>query len=91
MNETYFVIAVNNDGDVSTSIMDKDTLLKQITPDEYGETYYGKVTFLTARQFAESSPQYWGQYSNGSDAVLAIIKGAVIEPTPVKIVTAYRV
>ena len=73
----YFVIR-NSDGDTSVEMLDKDTLLERITPDEE----YGNKGFIT--KIKEQDTNYWG------DDIL-IIKGDIVSPEVEKTITKYTI
>lgn len=44
----YAIITNSENGDgIQVDIVDRDTLLDRITPDDNGDSYYGKKTILT--------------------------------------------
>ena len=73
----YFVIR-NSDGDTSVEMLDKDTLLGRITPDEE----YGNKGFIT--KIKEQDTNYWG------DDIL-IIKGDIVSPEVEQTITKYTI
>ncbi len=77
-------MSVSEDGDMSVSVVDEAELLKRITPDEDGETYYGDTSFLSEQDLAKNGdPMYWSKR-------LLIIRGEVVVPRPKKVVSAYE-
>ena len=77
----YFII-FNSDGDTYVSKESKDELLKSITPNEYGDTDFGKVEFL--QDVPKSDTNYWG------DGLL-IIKGEIVIPEVKEAVSRYDI
>jgi hypothetical protein len=81
MVEDYFVVRSGEDRTVIEK-MSKDRLTKLITPDENGDTDYGKnITFLNT--IPDNDDGYWIGVPNNS---LLIIKGEIIIPKAVKVV-----
>jgi hypothetical protein len=74
--EKYFIIT-NSDGDTYVDTVTKDELIKRLE-----ENYYGNVDFLTSAP--KNYTNYWG------DGVL-IIKGEVVTPNPVEVVTKFNI
>jgi hypothetical protein len=82
MSQGYFVLRVSDDGDVSfDGPLSSDELRKRITPDDDGETYYGRRI-----GFADSVPGFLGLL----DGRILIVKGEVVVPQPVQTVTEYK-
>jgi hypothetical protein len=74
--EKYFIIT-NLDGDTYVDTVTKDELIKRLD-----ENDYGNIEFLTSAP--KNCTNYWG------DSVL-IIKGEVVTPNPVKVVTKFDI
>lgn len=72
----YFLIHVTEDGDVYVKQYKKDDLLKVIK-----DGYFGDMSFL--EHIEEENPQYWG-------ANTLIIRGEIVTPKPVEVVTDYE-
>ncbi|SNS23026.1 hypothetical protein SAMN05446037_1006127 [Anaerovirgula multivorans] len=80
----YFVIQNNADG-VCIDSVDEKTLLERLRTDEQGESYYG-----ADMEFLDYLPDiYAGSFMWGDDNHVVIIKGNVVVPKPVKVVTEY--
>lgn len=82
----YFIIR-NSDGDTHIEPVSKEKLMKVISPDEDGNTYYGHIDNIT---FLDAIPEntdtnYWG-----SDKVL-IIKGEIVTPKPKEVIKTYEI
>lgn len=77
MKETYFVIN-NSDGDTTVSEFTKETLLKAIQ-----ENYWGNKEILKSIPVNDDT-NYWGEG-------LLIIKGSVVVPTPKQVITKYDI
>ena len=81
----YFVIT-NSDGDTRVTPVSKETLMKEITPDEDGNTDYGhidNITFLDAIP-EDTDTNYWGEG-------ILIIKGEVVTPRPKEVVKTLEI
>lgn len=76
----YFVIT-GGDGEAFAEKVTEEVLLKRITPDGNGNTYYGKNP-----KYLEKLPDVLGHLD--TDEVV-IIKGEVVVPKPVVTVTQY--
>jgi hypothetical protein len=74
----YFMIS-NDDGDTYIEEIDPGKLLKDISNGDYGD----EPTFLD--KMPDKSPNYWPECS------YLIIKGEIVAPRPVQIVTEYRI
>lgn len=72
----YFVVSFSEDGDVSLGQMDKTELLKRLTPDHYGDTYYGPNPTI-ANGLPANPDSFVG---------LVIIKGEIVVPVERKVV-----
>jgi hypothetical protein len=82
MSQGYFVLRVSDDGDVAfDGPLSSDELRKRITPDDDGETHYGRHV-----GFADHVPGFLGLL----DGKVLIIKGEVVVPQPVQTVTEYK-
>ena len=79
--DQYFIIRGSCDG-TSCSQMTREQLLKNITPDKDGETYYG---WREAEVLAEL-PDDISSFSG-----LVIIKGRIVVPTAKQTVTQYEI
>ena len=75
----YFVIVGSEDGGCSCKKMTKEQVLKVLTPDEYGDLYYGK------REVLKELPT---QIDNFVDMV--IIKGEIVVPKVKEVVKEYE-
>jgi hypothetical protein len=78
----YFIISTSEDGDVSMDSVDKEELLKRITPDEHGETYYGH------REIRDTLPMFRDLQAK---AGIYIIKGDLVIPRPAEVVKTFEV
>jgi len=79
MTETpddYFIIRCSEDG-ATVEAVDRDTLLSRVASGYYG-------TQETFRSVPNRDPNYWG------DGLL-VIKGHVVQPKPVQVVTEFDV
>ena len=78
----YFLIWCNEDG-LKIEAMSETELLKAITPGKYGDHNWGeqKITFL------ETFPDLFEPWTIGDAKI--VIKGTVIVPKPVEVVTKY--
>lgn len=80
---TFFLIHSSEDGTTVTPLTEAE-LLSRITPDAEGYTYYGsKLTFL------DKIPDSDGGYWMAPEGSIVIIKGEIIQPKPVSIVTKF--
>ena len=81
----YFLIHSGEDG-LSIKSMKKEELLHLITPDEHGDTWYGKdLTFLNKIPECEN-----GYFYNVPDKGFVIISGKIVVPKPLNVVTKYE-
>jgi hypothetical protein len=82
--DSYIVIECDEDGDVLVRKMNREELLKKITPDPK----YGDVEIDGTKVFKEfpkeGDPGYW----RGNTL---IIKGVVVAPRPVEVVTEFEI
>lgn len=76
MKETYFVIR-NSDGDTTVTEVTKEQLLKNINDGEYQDAMYKLPT--------NSDTNYWDEHS------CLIIKGKIVTPSAVEVVTKYDI
>ena len=84
--EKYYLIRSGEDG-TSIREVDREKLLKDIAPNEDGETEYGpNLTFLSAIPDADKG--YWRVQSE-NPAIL--IKGIIIVPKPKTIVQTFDI
>lgn len=82
---TYFILTSGEDG-TSIEQVDEYELLKRITPDKDGDTYYGsEIEFLEA--IPKNDKGCW--YGVSDNAVL-VIQGDIVTPMPVVQVTKYK-
>lgn len=87
MKEGYFVIRSSEDGTSVDGPLTDIELLKRITPDKHGDTYYGpELTFL------EKVPEFdHGCFWNVNDEnPMLIIKGSVVVPQPKTVVSTFK-
>jgi hypothetical protein len=77
MNEMYFVIH-NGEGDTIVDAITKDVLLERI-----GDGYWGDVTFLDKLP-DDKDTNHWG-------CNVLIIKGSVVTPQPVNVITEFKI
>ena len=81
----YFMIR-NSDGDTHIEPLTREELMKRITPDEDGNTYYGhidNITFLDAIP-EDTDTNYWGEG-------IIIIKGDIVTPRPKEVVKSLEI
>lgn len=81
----YFLIKSGEDG---TEIiqLEAEKLLKQITPDKYGNTEYGsELEFLD--EIPKSDKGCW---MGVSENAILIIKGEIIKPKKIQVVSKYE-
>jgi len=79
----YFLIS-NSDGDVSIFEYSKDELIAEITPDECGDSnlgYVGNIKFL----------DHIPDLQRLGDGEYVIIKGEVVVPEAIKVVTQFEI
>ena len=80
----YIVITASEDGDIRISKFDKAALGKMINDIEEGD--YNTDDFMTEKDLRTNpDPMYWGPNK------ILIVKGKIVVPKPVKIVSAYEV
>ena len=72
--ERYFVIC-NSDGDTTVDCLTKEELLERLDPED---SYYGNGGYL--KEISDTDTNYWGEK-------VLIIKGEVVVPKEVKVVT----
>lgn len=84
--ENYFVIYCSESSTYIEQVT-KEELLKSITPNEDGDTDYGKPENIT---FLDSMPKDINWQEDNPNTIL-IIKGQVVVPKPKKIVTEYDI
>ena len=77
-DDTYFVISVGEDGDISASALSAETLSRLLQ-----ENYWGDAVFLPHIQAGET------HFDVTSKSGLRIIKGKQITPTPKTVATAW--
>lgn len=85
MEDTYFVISVSEDGDVSVCPCMKQELLRQLTPDKDGYRELKAEDVLT--KVSEKDPQYWGRQGGRH----LIIKGKIVSPQAVERVLTFEI
>ena len=80
----YVVITASEDGDIRVKKYTQEELTKFINDEEEGD--FDTDDFVNGKMLeSNSDPMYWGGNS------ILIIKGKIIIPKPVKIVSAYEV
>lgn len=79
--EKYYIIC-NMDGDTNVEEITKEELLKRLQPDEDGNLYYGCHEFMS--KITQTDTNYWGDD-------LLIIKGSIVTPKPIEVVTKYEI
>jgi hypothetical protein len=80
---SFFLIHSSEDGTTVTQLTEAE-LLKRITPDADGNTYYGsELTFLD--KITDSDGGCW----MAPEGSVVIIKGEIIQPKPVSMVTKF--
>lgn len=83
--DDYFILHSGEDGTRIDGPFDKAELLRRITPDADGTTYYGRIRF--AARVPDSSGGFWLAPEN----TVVIIKGRVVVPQPVVQITKLEV
>lgn len=82
----YFIVRSGEDG-TNIERVTEEELLKRITPDADGYTWYGEgLTFLP--QVPQSDKGCW---MTREENPLLVIKGEIIVPRATEVVTKYRV
>ena len=82
----YFIIWSDEDGTHVEGPLSHADVLKKVTPDQYGETDYGKSPlFLDHVPLSDK-----GCWTNTPEGALLIIKGSIVAPKPVVRVTEYE-
>jgi len=81
---TYFVFSFTEDGLYSHVYPSKEDLLRDMTPNEYGETELSGDDKL---RFLSEMPEYLDECGIG----LLVIKGEIVVPHPVNVVTQYDI
>lgn len=81
---TYFVIEADDDGDFYFSKGTKDSLLKRLSLDESGYVDLDALSVLETIPTA-TLMKYW------PSGFVLIIKGEIVTPKPVEIVTKFEV
>lgn len=76
MTKEYIVISTSEDG-IHVNHLSREDLLARLA-----ENYYGDVEFKNS--ISETDPNYWG-------TKLLIIKGDIVVPEAVKVVTQFKV
>ena len=71
MSDVYFVMSVNEDGEISASALSSETLRELLQ-----EKYWGDAVFLPHIPLGET------QFDIASKSDLRIIKGSQLTPTP---------
>ena len=85
MCESYFLITSGEDGIYITECENQKKLKEYIQPDKDGECYYGELEFLDKIPIIDK-----GYFDTcGNPAI--IIKGKIIIPRPVNVVTEYEI
>ena len=86
MADTYFVISINEDGDIEI-----DPHTKEELEDHLNEECWGEHTRVLS-QIYNTDPYYWGTEgppgSPYADRVILIIKGKIVVPEASRTVTA---
>lgn len=78
-NDTYFVIRVSEDGDISVRAWDKANLLTKVLGEE---PYYGTRECFPA--IPDQDPQSWPEG-------ILVIKGKIVTPKAVQKIVEYEV
>jgi hypothetical protein len=82
---TYFILTSGEDG-TDISLVDEAELLKRITPDKHGETYYGSdITFLSG--VPRNDKGSWYDVPEGS---VLIIRGEIVVPKTKAVAVKYE-
>lgn len=82
--EKYFIITVNEDGTKIEQITE-GKLIERITPDEFGNLYYGKEV-----RFLDNIPRWNDGYLDMEYGDVIIIKGDYVIPKAKQVVTKYE-
>ena len=77
----YYLIHIDDDGRISIKQYEKDVLLDAIKDRDYGE-----MTFMDSLDEDATDPHEWG--FGGANSL--IIKGEIVTPKPVEVVTEYE-
>lgn len=81
----YFLIKSDEDGTEIVQL-EAEELLKRITPDENGDTYYG-----SGLEFLDKVPNSdKGCWMDMSENAMLIIKGEIIKPKKIQVVSKYE-
>jgi hypothetical protein len=83
MPKTYFIISQGSEMHVAGPLTEAE-VLRRITPDADGETYYGRD-----KKFLPAIPKEGVEYLGEND--LVIIRGEITVPRPVTTVTKFKV
>jgi len=90
MNEKeYFIIIAGEDG-VDIDNVDLEELEKRLNPDREFGAYYGNGNPKIHYKFPDDFDCFVNQDTDGGKREIIIIKGKVIKPTKVEVVTKYN-
>lgn len=82
---SYFILTSGEDG-TSIEQVSEAELLKRITPDKDGDTYYGgDISFLN-----RIPPDHKGCWGGVPDGAVLIIKGEIIQPKAKAVAMRYE-
>lgn len=85
--ESYFILHSSDDG-TTIDMVPKEELSKRITPDAGGCTYYGHRQLHFLERVPQSDKGCWWNVPENS---VLIIKGQIVIPQPVSVVTEFKV
>lgn len=80
----YFIIYTSEDGDVSLEAVTQEEVLKRVTPDEDGYTYYGPQAEIHSHMAAGGVDLQCG-------SGVYILKGQLVVPLPKEVVTKFEI
>lgn len=78
---TYFIITGSEDGGCRVCQVSRDELIRRLTPDENGESFYGNW------KIAKQIPKVFDDSLNE----IVIIKGELVVPKEVSVVKKYEI
>mgnify|MGYP001565053098 CR=1 FL=1 len=86
----FFVIHADEDGICISKPLTEEELLKRITPDEDGHTYYD--SYKGPPVFLDKIPEIdKGSFYQAPEGALVIIRGEIVVPSPVEVVKQFMI